>query len=216
MGAEKLFNGEIQPKKTYGFSEEDLKEREFERQKYVHNMINKWHSLLSGPFPQNEDLESLEYIMQQKKDLEEKLAQLNSAEKNVRKKLEDAADKADSGNVIEAIDVVPDEDHVTFKSEKDLALEKTEKTDLEDEKDDEDENAIEAELWNEDDAKNEDESEESVDAKEVTLKKADDGAVEKVAEAEPIKTEAEPKFKGSLKALKNKVTKKKRGRKHRK
>merc|ERR1712178_604873 len=83
--AEKLFNGEIQPKKTYGFSEEDLKEREFERQKYVHNMINKWHSLLSGPFPQNEDLESLEYIMQQKKDLEEKLAQLNSAEKNVRK-----------------------------------------------------------------------------------------------------------------------------------
>merc|ERR1712048_363819 len=241
--AEKLFNGEIQPKKTYGFSEEDLKEREFERQKYVHNMINKWHSLLSGPFPQNEDLESLEDIMQQKKDLEEKLAQLNSAEKNVRKKLEEAADKADSGNVIDAIDVVPDEDHVTFKSEKDLALEKTENTDLEDEKedveaeaanvvldyedkaleavmanenDDEDENAIEAELWNEDDTNNKDQSEESVDTKEVTIEESDNGAVDNVEEkAEPIKTEAKPKFEGSLKALKNKVTKKKRGRKHR-
>merc|ERR1711976_150323 len=81
--------------------------------------------------------------MGNKRHLEEKLAQLNIAEKNVRKKLEEAADKADSGNVIDAIDVVPDEDHVTFKSEKDLALEKTEKTDLEDEKED-----VEAEAAN--------------------------------------------------------------------
>merc|ERR1712187_480879 len=82
--AEKIFNGKIRPGKTYGFSVEDLKEREFERQKYVDNMINKWHSLLNGPFPGNEktseDLDELESILNQKKELEEKIKQLNNAE----------------------------------------------------------------------------------------------------------------------------------------
>merc|ERR1712178_338209 len=89
--AEKIFNGKIRPGKTYGFSVEDLKEREFERQKYVDNMIDRWHSLLNGPFPGNEetsdDLNELESIMKQKEELEEKIKQLNTAEKLIKDKM---------------------------------------------------------------------------------------------------------------------------------
>jgi len=81
--AEKIFNGEVRPGKSFGFSDEDLKEREFQRQKYVDNMINKWSVLLNGPFgfPGSEkaegELSDLESILSEKKELEEKLKKLN-------------------------------------------------------------------------------------------------------------------------------------------
>jgi len=132
--AEKVFNGKIRPGKTYGFSVEDLKEREFERQKYVDNMINKWHSLLNGPFPGNEktseDLDELESILNQKKELEEKIKQLNVAEKLIKDKMveQDKVENLEVENKPEVIDVVPAEDHVTFVS--------SENKDLEDDKED--------------------------------------------------------------------------------
>merc|ERR1712117_229043 len=132
--AEKVFNGKIRPGKTYGFSVEDLKEREFERQKYVDNMINKWHSLLNGPFPGNEktseDLDELESILNQKKELEEKIKQLNVAEKLIKDKMveQDKVENLEVENQPEVIDVVPAEDHVTFVS--------SENKDLEDDKED--------------------------------------------------------------------------------
>merc|ERR1712046_87500 len=127
--AEKIFNGKIRPGKTYGFSVEDLKEREFERQKYVDNMINKWHSLLSGPFPGNEetteDLDELESILKQKQELEEKIKQLNDAEKLIKDKMveKEKVENLEIELKQEVVDVVPAKDHVTFVSSENKDLE---------------------------------------------------------------------------------------------
>merc|ERR1712117_80365 len=140
--AEKIFNGKIRPGKTYGFSVEDLKEREFERQKYVDNMIDRWHSLLNGPFPgdeeTSEDLNELESIIKEKEELEEKLKQLNTAERLIKDKMVEQ-EKVENSEIElkpEVIDVVPADDHVTFVS--------SESKDLEDDKEDvEAENVVE-------------------------------------------------------------------------
>merc|ERR1712178_255 len=145
--AEKIFNGKIRPGKTYGFSVEDLKEREFERQKYVDNMIGRWHTLLNGPFPGNEEtsdnLNELENIMKQKQELEEKIKQLNNDEKLIKDKMieqEKVENAADSEIELEpeVVDVVPAEDHVTFVSSDD-------EKDLEDNKEDVEAEDVEAE-----------------------------------------------------------------------
>merc|ERR1712046_466365 len=155
--AEKIFNGKIRPGKTYGFSVEDLKEREFERQKYVDNMINKWHSLLSGPFPGNEetteDLDELESILKQKQELEEKIKQLNDAEKLIKDKMveKEKVENLEIELKQEVVDVVPAKDHVTFVS--------SENKDLEDDKEDlEAENVEEKEEEKHEEEKHEEET----------------------------------------------------------
>jgi hypothetical protein len=216
--AEKIFNGEVRPGKSFGFSDEDLKEREFQRQKYVDNMINKWSVLLNGPFgfPGSEkaegELSDLESILSEKKELEEKLKKLNLDEKIVREKLIDReveqieAEKVDQkvedkeAGQVAKIEVIPDDDHVTFKSSKEL----------EDETED-----VEAEKAQE--IKVEPEAE-TVQKSTVEAKETEEPEViqkiEKIIEPEVV-VEIEPVK--SLKSLKKKVAKhakKKHGQKH--
>lgn len=227
--AEKIFNGEVRPGKSFGFSDEDLKEREFQRQKYVDNMINKWSVLLNGPFgfPGSEkaegELSDLESILTEKKELEEKLKKLNSDEKIVREKLIDRegehieADKVDQKveDTVEAessvseevgqvakIEVIPDDDHVTFKSSKEL---EDETEDVEAEKVQEIKDEPEAETVQESPADAKETEEPEVIQK-----------IEKIIEPEVV-VEIEPVK--SLKSLKKKVAKhakKKHGQKHKK
>merc|ERR1712178_556765 len=199
--AEKVFNGKIRPGKTYGFSVEDLKEREFERQKYVDNMIGRWHTLLNGPFPGNEEtsdnLNELENIMKQKQELEEKIKQLNNAEKLIKDKMveqEKVENAADSEIELEpeVVDVVPADDHVTFVSSED-------KEDLEDDKEDVEDEDVEAK-----DVEAEDVEAEDVEAEIVIGDKEETHEIEKVQEKPVVEEDIVPPVK-SLKTLKKKV-----------
>jgi len=232
--AEKIFNGEIRPGKTFGFSEEDLKEREFQRQKYVDNMINKWSVLLGGPlgFPGSEkvegELSDLESILSEKKLLEEQLKKLNNDEKKVREKLIEQEEKSavsEEVELISKIEVIPDNDHVTFKSSKDL---EDENEDVEAEKVQE----VESEEVPEE-IKIEANAEPEVEVGQIALEdETEDVEAEKVQAVETEKVEKPEEIKieeiakleveveepvKSLKSLKKKVAKhakKKHGRKH--